>query len=1473
NSVYIGGSSVTTGSSAGITGASAGTTNIKNNVFFNARSNSTGTGKHYAISKTSVDWSFTSDYNDYYVSGTGGVLFNNNGTDITTLANWRIAYPIQDAHSINVNPLLNSATNLQPIPGSSVLLAGTPIAGITTDYLNVTRHVTTPSIGAYEQGSDASGPNIAFTDLTNGLPGTSRVLTGFALITDPGGVDINSGTSPRVYYKKSTDANAFAGNTNTDNGWKWVQITNAVSPFDFTLDYTLLFGSPGGVVLGDIIQYFVVAQDLTPSAYISCVPSAGFMGTSVSSITAAPTAPKSFTIAPVKTLTSVIYNQASTASSISGSTNQEILRLDFTVAGTSGTLLLNSIVANSLNTSDADVTNVKLFRTSTTAFSTSNQLGTTASFTGGNAAFSSLVYDLPAGTSYIWLTYDVSGTAVVNNYLDAQIQTNQINVGGLTYPAEVQSPAGSRKIGGPLSGTYAIGTGLFNKITGRNLYPFELTRKVKVLVPEEDTEPNNDVGINDKSGIKESSDVKYKEIEVEETYTIMYENGKPYEGIMKVTGSLAKNEKINTGNNLKMSPDSYNEVFADIPSAISELNLRGVSGAVIFEFTDASYSTSGFALNAVVGVSAANTITFKPQASESVEITGSSATALIDLSGCQYVTFDGSNAGTESKDMSISNTNTSGATIRFINDASNCTVKNSIIKGVNSNSSGGVVLFSTAVTTGCDNNTINNCSVTSGTSFPANCFYFLGTAGKNSENTNITNNIITNFSARGVYLYNYYNNTIISGNDIYEASTQSTGTINGIRIYSGMVLTNVTKNKIHDLNTSVASSTIYGIYFGGGASGDVSNINNNLIYLDAGVTNQSGVLYGFNANGISGTITNFHYNSVYIGGSSVTTGSSAGIGGTNAGAANIKNNVLYNARSNGPGTGKHYAISKTIADWAFTFDYNDYYVSGTGGVLFNNNGTDIATLADWRIAYPTQDANSINGNPGYTSTTNLLPDVTSPNAWNLYKKGTQLNIAVDYAGTPRCTTTVCGPTCIGAYEFTIDAVTYPPPPATANPVTPVAGLNQFSQSGRPIMDITFGASDNGIRIKKQEDKTGNTPNSNTPKGITPQDNNKKGSLKSGGEREMSPMGLPTSISVQKFSGVASPNYPAGSTAKRGLGYWKTTITGTEPTDPVSVKIYFGDEELGDITTPATNIILSMYNAVTGVWLPFPIGAQGTALKSYVDWNARTIEVAGIGGTGGMLLNNAEFMLTDAAAPVNRMRLDLTAMIDGLYNDVTHQMVIPGNITVELHSSASYTKIDESYIAINTSGQSVMYSLSGYPTQFTGSAIEYWIVFKHWNSLETWSASVHPFSNSNGTLSYDFTTLAAQAYGDNMIHVGSKWCIYTGDINQDGSVDLNDLIPILTDYDNADYHAVNDLNGDGAVDLNDAIFVLNGYDYGIGIVRPSKSGIFNTKKTIDVTGNKALIDKINNLRKTIQDVKTPDNSVNKENTKIKDNNRK
>ncbi len=159
NSVYIGGSGVASSSSTFAFNGSAltSTRNYVDNIFWNARSNASGAGKHYAISVAGTapnPAGLTTNYNDLYATGTGGFVGLYNAVDQTTLANWQTAVG-QDANSLSVDPLFvnpngtASTGDIHIQNGSPVLAMGIAVVGISNDFDGNGRD-NPPDIGADE---------------------------------------------------------------------------------------------------------------------------------------------------------------------------------------------------------------------------------------------------------------------------------------------------------------------------------------------------------------------------------------------------------------------------------------------------------------------------------------------------------------------------------------------------------------------------------------------------------------------------------------------------------------------------------------------------------------------------------------------------------------------------------------------------------------------------------------------------------------------------------------------------------------------------------------------------------------------------------------------------------------------------------------------------------------------------------------------------------------------------------------------------------------------------------------------------------------------------------------------------------------------------------------------------------------------------------------------------------------------------
>ncbi len=279
NTIYLNAASTGTNfTTSGIfhtisTTATTASLTLRNNIIVNV-STPNGTGKTVAYRRSAATANSLNNYNaasnnNLFYAGTPGVnnvLFFNGTESAETLADYKAftatsgTMAPRDAASVSGNPPFLSTTgsdatflHINPAIPTQVESGGIPIAGITTDFDGNTRDASNPDIGA-DEGSftinDISGPSIAYTALQN-----TGCLTGASLsanITDASDVNVTAGTKPRLYFKRSSDPN-------TDAGWKYVEASNAASPFTFTLDYSLL---AGGVAAGQTIEYFVVAQDL-----------------------------------------------------------------------------------------------------------------------------------------------------------------------------------------------------------------------------------------------------------------------------------------------------------------------------------------------------------------------------------------------------------------------------------------------------------------------------------------------------------------------------------------------------------------------------------------------------------------------------------------------------------------------------------------------------------------------------------------------------------------------------------------------------------------------------------------------------------------------------------------------------------------------------------------------------------------------------------------------------------------------------------------------------------------------------------------------------------------------------------------------------------------------------------------------------------------------------------------------------------
>ena len=257
-------------------------------------------------------------------------------------------------------------------------------------------------------------------------------------------------------------------------------------------------------------------------------------------------------------------------------------------------------------------------------------------------------------------------------------------------------------------------------------------------------------------------------------------------------------------------------------------------------------------------------------------------------------------------------------------------------------------------------------------------------------------------------------------------------------------------------------------------------------------------------------------------------------------------------------------------------------------------------------------------------------------------------------------------------------------------------------------------------------------------------------------------------------------------------------------------------------------------AIIGILAHFQIGtsnAQSLSPQVIASSGGYQTSPAGslsftIGETNTQTLSSATHMLTQGFQQPYKMTLNVKAFLQGYYagssmmlNVLNNQGVTAnsGNetdtITIELRESLSpYNVISTTQQIIQTNGT---VSYNGLAT----AGLSCYIVIKHRNCLETWSAN--PVLLTDNTF-YDFSTAANKAYGDNQTEVEpGVFAMYSGDINQDGFIDSFDFPLLDTDIFNgvSGVYVNTDLNGDGFVDSFDfPVFDVNSFN-GVSVMTP------------------------------------------------------
>ena len=176
------------------------------------------------------------------------------------------------------------------------------------------------------------------------------------------------------------------------------------------------------------------------------------------------------------------------------------------------------------------------------------------------------------------------------------------------------------------------------------------------------------------------------------------------------------------------------------------------------------------------------------------------------------------------------------------------------------------------------------------------------------------------------------------------------------------------------------------------------------------------------------------------------------------------------------------------------------------------------------------------------------------------------------------------------------------------------------------------------------------------------------------------------------------------------------------------------------------------------------------------------------------VSDSSFIIKDTVTCLN-----VIALLEGFYDEVTGIMV-PDYVYVSLRRAVNPDSIiDYAETYLDSTG----YGTASFHQVPDGT---YYIVISHRNHIETWSALTYAISHDT-TLTLDFSASRSMAYDNNQVQHNNHWCIYGGDVNQDGFVDALDLSAV----DQACYYGLSgyiaeDINGNELVDDSDYAIV-------------------------------------------------------------------
>jgi carbohydrate binding protein with CBM4/9 domain len=413
---------------------------------------------------------------------------------------------------------------------------------------------------------------------------------------------------------------------------------------------------------------------------------------------------------------------------------------------------------------------------------------------------------------------------------------------------------------------------------------------------------------------------------------------------------------------------AHGQGYVSLKAAVDSINIHGVSGEINLVLDADTLREDSFTFN-VPGLDADSNITVKPAEGRDVVLIvapGASEGNGPQMIGFEtgYVTFDGSNDGSDSRNLIVTSEGDADVPFGFNGpDADFVTIKNLIIKNLDN----GVVSFRYGVVTndvgGQEDLLIENCQIAS-PEFPVRRYGVAVWGDWTYTMADVTvKDCEINAGAGGIESYkagfcNYSNNVV----NLYPSATPHNYCY-GIRL--SWVHSTEIKNNVFNLaeeKTVIADSQVRGIKHYSHPAGAVFTIENNTFNLAAAdeTAPVSGIEYGSSNNAQTSKI----YHNTFILNDNASTSACNVINKSTTGAAviDLKNNIIINKHT---GNVASSAIS-LAANAVLTSDGNILVSDQNCAIL---DGTTYADLAAWKVAG--QDANSDSLDVTFVSATDM----------------------------------------------------------------------------------------------------------------------------------------------------------------------------------------------------------------------------------------------------------------------------------------------------------------------------------------------------------------------------------------------------------------------------------------------------------------------------------------------------------------------